>query len=309
MLSDSALLTFKAISTFINCLNEVFGKDHRSLKLYSHLINKTTLSNEKPIIKHIDSFRTFCTNNRNAIFSKDISKFSSPNITYSKRVYINIVEIFQDADFEASTIIWKHLLTISALCDPTGKARQILEERTASKKDNGEGGEEDFLKNIIGKVEEHVDPNANPMEAVSSIMKSGIFSELVGGMGNGLENGTLDLSKLMGTVQTMVSTLNDQANQDGAEGGEAVNMINKIIDKTGWVQHDPRRPSYHTKVYEWEVKQIEGPYFDKIKKEDVDKRHNNLLVVDKKSGCIFRSYPPHSRHYNIKDLLKNITSQ
>jgi len=229
MLSDSALLTFKAISTFINCLNEVFGKDHRSLKLYSHLINKTTLSNEKPIIKHIDSFRTFCTNNRNAIFSKDISKFSSPNITYSKRVYINIVEIFQDADFEASTIIWKHLLTISALCDPTGKARQILEERTASKKDNGEGGEEDFLKNIIGKVEEHVDPNANPMEAVSSIMKSGIFSELVGGMGNGLENGTLDLSKLMGTVQTMVSTLNDQANQDGAEGGEAVNMINNMV--------------------------------------------------------------------------------
>jgi hypothetical protein len=87
---------------------------------------------------------------------------------------------------------------------------------------------------------------------------------------------------------------------------ETINMINKIIDKTGWVQHDPRRPSYHTKVYEWEVKQIDGPYFDKKKKEDVDKHHNNLLVVDKKSGCIFRSYPPHSRHYNIKDLLKNI---
>ena len=85
-----------------------------------------------------------------------------------------------------------------------------------------------------------------------------------------------------------------------------INMINKIINKTGWVQHDPRRPSYHNKVYEWEVKQIEGPYFDKVKKEDVDKRHYNLLVVDKKSGCIFRSYPPHSRHYNIKDLLKNI---
>ena len=90
---------------------------------------------------------------------------------------------------------------------------------------------------------------------------------------------------------------------------ETINMINKIINKTGWTHHDPRRPSYHNKTYEWEVKQIEGLYFDKIKKEDVDKRHNNLLVVDKKSGCSYRSYPPHSRHYNIKDLLNNITSQ
>jgi hypothetical protein len=228
MLSDSALLTFKAISNFINCLNEVFGKDHRSLKLYAHLLNKTTLSNEKPIVKHIECFRTFCIENREAIFNKNIDAIKVANITYSKRVYINIVEIFTDADSDTKPIIWIHMLTISALCDPTGKARQILQERAASKKD-GEGQEEDFLKNIIGKVEEHVDPNANPMEAVTSIMKSGIFSELVGGMGNGLENGTLDLGKLMGTVQTMVSTLNENASQSNDGSGEAVQMINNMV--------------------------------------------------------------------------------
>jgi hypothetical protein len=92
-----------------------------------------------------------------------------------------------------------------------------------------------------------------------------------------------------------------------------INMINKIIDKTGWVQHDPRRPKYNSSVYVWKVKQIEGFHFDKMNKDeeelDIEKHHNNLLVVDKRSGCSFRSYPPHSRHYNIKDLLKNITYQ
>ena len=57
------------------------------------------------------------------------------------------------------------------------------------------------------------------MEAVASIMKSGVFAELVGGMGNGLQDGSLDLGKLMGTVQTMVSTLSGDGNGVGAPAG------------------------------------------------------------------------------------------
>ena len=36
--------------------------------------------------------------------------------------------------------------------------------------------------------------------------------------------------------------------------------------------------------------------------------HFNFIsdVKDKVTGWEYRSYPPHSRHYNIKDLLKNI---
>ena len=94
---------------------------------------------------------------------------------------------------------------------------------------------------------------------------------------------------------------------------ETINMINKIINKTGWIHHDPRRPSYNTFPYIWEVEQISGFHYKKMSKDkeelDVEKHHNNILVIDKKSGCSYRSYPPHSRHYNIKDLLKYITSQ
>lgn len=226
MSSDNSLIAFKAISNFTNDLFEVFGDLHRPLKLYSHLINKTTIAHDKAIQKHIEAFKSFCIANRDAISNKNIKDLSQSKISYSDRVYIDMKDILKHSDSQTTDTIWKHLLTISALVDPTGKAREILKEQ-ANKGDNN-GGEVDFLSNIISKVEEKVDPNSNPMEAVSSIMQSGIFTDLVNGMGNGLQDGSLDLGKLMGTVQNMVTKLSDDAGDK--EGGEqAVNMINTMM--------------------------------------------------------------------------------
>jgi hypothetical protein len=224
MSTDTSLITFKAISNFTNDLGDVFSETHRPLKLYSHLINKTTIAHDKPIQKHIEAFRLFCVANRDAIANKDVKGLSKHKISYSKRVFINMKQIFQHSDTETTSVIWRHLLTISALVDPTGQARKILKEQAES----GGGDEVNFLTDIISKVEDKVDPNANPMEAVASIMQSGIFTDLVSGMGNGLQDGSLDLGKLMGTVQTMVTKLSDDAGDK--EGGEqAMNMINTMM--------------------------------------------------------------------------------
>lgn len=223
---DTSLVTFKAISNFTTSLEEVFGKDERPLKLYVHLISKTTLSHEKAIHKHIEAFRLFCTANREALEARSVSKLVETKISYSERVYIDISRIFAAADKETTAIIWKHLLTISALVDPTGKARQILKD--AAEKGTSPATEANFLNDIIGKVEEHVDPDANPMEAVASIMKSGVFAELVGGMGNGLQDGSLDLGKLMGTVQSMVSTLSGEVGE-GKEGENPMELISTMM--------------------------------------------------------------------------------
>ena len=73
-MNDTSLVTFKAISNFTTCLDEVFGAQNRSLKLYAHLISKTTVQHEKPILKHIEAFRKFCVANRVAIEAQDIEK-------------------------------------------------------------------------------------------------------------------------------------------------------------------------------------------------------------------------------------------
>jgi len=228
MATDNYLIAFKAISNFTTCLGEVFGGTHRALKLYSHLISKTTFAHDVPIQKHIKAFSEFCVSNREAIASKNAQQLDPKIITYSARVYIDLGAILGDGDSDTRGVIWKHLLTISALVDPTGRAKEILQESISG---GGEDAHEaDFLSGIIGKVEEHVDPNASPMEAVSSIMKSGIFTELVGGMGNGLQDGSLDIGKLMGTVQKMVTTLNDQvpAGSGGGEG-DPMGLVNTMM--------------------------------------------------------------------------------
>ena len=224
---DTSLVTFKAISNFTTSLEEVFGKDERSLKLYVHLIGKTTLSHEKAIKKHLDAFRKFSIANRDALELRDATKLVESKITYSEKVYIDISKIFRIADKETKGVIWKHLLTISALVDPTGKARQIL--RNSAGKNKNTATEANFLNDIISKVEKHVDPDANPMEAVSSIMQSGIFAELVGGMGNGLQDGSLDLGKLMGTVQTMVTSLSGLESGENGDGDNPMDLINTMM--------------------------------------------------------------------------------
>ena len=229
MNSDSNLICFKAISNFVNELEESFAKKHRPLKLYARLVNKTTFSHEKAMNKHIQAFNKFCVSNRQSIIdnSKDLEMAL---ISYSNRVFINMEEIFKLTDKETEKMIWQHLLYISALVDPAGKAKEILKENMKTGKTGN--SEANFLTDIIDKVEKNVDPNANPMEAVSSIMQSGIFTDLIGSMNNGISNGSLDMGKLMGAVQGMVGQLGEKTSGD-PDAENAMNMINTMMSNMG----------------------------------------------------------------------------
>ena len=210
MNTDTSLVAFKAISSFINDLSDVFGDDQRSLKLYAHLISKTTLAHEIAITKHIDVFRDFCVKNRISIEAND-KNLNVNIIQYSDKVQIDMMEIFTKADKSTTKVIWKHLLIISAILDTAGQARKILKESA------GSGGEADFLSNIIEKIEKSVDPNADPMTAIASIMSSGVFTDLISGMGTGLQDGSLNIDKLMGSVQKMVSKMDGGSKNDNPE--------------------------------------------------------------------------------------------
>ena len=76
---------------------------------------------------------------------------------------------------------------------------------------------------------------------------------------------------------------------------ETIDNIKKIIGKQGWIVDFPTK-------FNWEIsKDIRINRNFKI-----ESHSNNILLKNKKTGWQYRSYPPHSRHYNIKDLLKNI---
>lgn len=83
-------------------------------------------------------------------------------------------------------------------------------------------------------------------------------------------------------LQNMIENKND-----------TIKQIKKIEGKQGWILDNPSE-------FNWDILVISKLNFD------VEDHHDNLTLKDKENHCKYRSYPPHSKHYNSKDLLKNI---
>ena len=230
MNTDFNLTIFKAITNFTNELGSIFSTRQHSLKLYCRLIKHTTISHEKSIQKHINIFRDFCFTNRNAILTKNEREFVRSTISYSDKVFINFSEIFRIADNETKNVIWSHFLIISAFVDPAGGAKAVLKQNAANKNETV-GNEDSFLLDIFNKVEQNIGTSTNPMEAVSSIMQNGVFSDLVSSMNNGFQDGSLNIGRLMGTVQTLITSINDDVkNIPGQENSSNdFNMLNSTL--------------------------------------------------------------------------------
>jgi hypothetical protein len=226
---NSNLIAFKAISVFVNQLSSAFSDTIHSIKLYDHLISKTTLTHDKVIKKHIEIFKDFCITNREGIINKNIKSFVKFRIQYSEKVFIDLANIFEHSDRDTNKVIWNHLLTISAILDPEGKAKEVL-------KSNEDSKETDFIEDIISKVEDHVKPGSNPLEAVSAIMSSGVFTDIMSGMNSGMKDGSLDLGKLMGSVQKICTKMGADL-PEGKEGEPnpmaMLNMIGGMLKPQG----------------------------------------------------------------------------
>lgn len=229
MASDSSLLAFKAISSFVSELSHIFGEKQRPLKLLAHLISKTTLSHTKVIERYALIFREFCVLNRDAILNKDAKLIKQSKIIYSERLYIEIAPILKIADNDTKQTIWRHLLLISAHLDPESNAKQMIKslvpalggDKGNSFKVNGDGKEAEFISNLMSKIDGAFSPgeteNLNPQNAIMKIMQTGLFTDIMSGLNSGLNDGSLNLQRLLGTVQDMVS--NNQREKEGEEGG------------------------------------------------------------------------------------------
>jgi len=225
-------VVFNSIIGFVNELASIFDSYHNPLKLYNHLINKTPASQGEIIKKHVAIFKIFCTKNKEAILTKNKNKLNEPIIKYSNKVYINMQVIFKKSDQENSDVIWKHLLCILTLFGDAD-AKNLLKNPTPSVSlpsvslpPSTTGNEKEFIESLASRIEETIDPNiSNPMEAVTAIMNSGLFTELVGNMQNGVENGNIDLTKLFGAMQGMVSNMGQPTNPETANMSNMLNMM------------------------------------------------------------------------------------
>jgi hypothetical protein len=213
--------SFRAIKSFVKDAASIFGDDFHELKLYNHLLEKT--NDEKhsvAISKHLDVFSDFCIKQRKALLEKNIFYLENVKITYSPKIFIDIGAIIKSTDDDTRNAIWKHLLTISALLDPAAKAKEILK--------NDVSNESNLITDIINKVEANIEinENTNPLDAVSTLMNSNVFGDLISGMNSKLQDGSIDLSKLLGTVEQLCSNMEGG---DGTDGKNLFSMLKTLV--------------------------------------------------------------------------------
>lgn len=210
-LNSTEISTFGTIFNFISELNNVYGEEQHSLLLFNHFIKKVNLSHVTTVRNIIQVFKDFCLTNKQCIQDKN-EQLENPVIKLSDKVYIDMKDIFDRSDKDTNPVIWNHILAISLQVDPSGRIKDILRKNL-----NQHGTKEsNFLTKIIDQVEDHIDPNdENPMNAVNSILKSGIFGDLMSSMSQGLSDGSLDIGKLLGAVQDVTSGMSGSDNTGG----------------------------------------------------------------------------------------------
>lgn len=221
-MDNNTALAFNTICNFIRDLSASFGNKQKSLLLYGHLIEKTGLIHIDPVKKHINIFKKYIEENQEAIENRDKSKFNSTSISYSDKVAIDLKGVFSMCDKEEEKVVWNHLLTISAVLNPLGNAKQILKDLTASSSKKKGGGsdfnEDNFLKNIMDKIGSEVEncdtENMNPMQMIGSMMSSGALNDIFQTISSGLNEGNLDLGSMMNSMQSLVGNLNTMVNEN-----------------------------------------------------------------------------------------------
>ena len=208
--------TFNSIKTFVYNLNECYGDDYNGLSLYNTLLQKTTNSHTEFISKTINIFKNFCYDNENYILNKT-KDMSSPKIVFSDKIFIDMKLILDECDNSEKETIWKHIALIYSHYNPHNNVKEMLTQKP--------NNESNFIKDMINKVEDTIEGDniSNPMEAITKMMTSGVFSELVGNMTNGLQSGDLNIGSLLGSVNDMVGTMN------GGNDNSGMNLVSEDV--------------------------------------------------------------------------------
>jgi len=231
-MDDKTLLGFKALTTFVIELSSMFGEKHRPLKLYAHLLGKTTLAHDKAIHKHTNACVDFCIKNREAIYNKNTAAFVTNTITYSTKAYIDIKKIISIADKDTKDVIWAHLLTISAILDTEGRAKQILKD--LPKKGGGRLDLSSLLGPLMTTIASNTGNSTDPNAMLSNLMSGGGLESIMALVSNlGQDGGQIDTGSLINSLSTTLQTLNKSSGSDPifdsiskqlqsvSEGGEA----------------------------------------------------------------------------------------
>lgn len=237
---------FKAIVEFVQDLHTEYGVRHKSIALYHRLLERTGVNDVDPITKHIDCFRRFLVANQDALATADHRLLEEPQIVYTpNKVFIDLRALFTEADQATTNTMWKHLLVIWSLIDPTSDAKKHLSSLTDQEAAssaaagpassfindfcNDGSNESKFLADIVSKVENSIGniDTANPLQTVTTLFQNGIFTDLLSGLQSGIQTGSLDPGRMIQSITGI--TKKASAQTPGGIPPELGNLMSSLM--------------------------------------------------------------------------------
>jgi len=224
---DNAVETFSAIKTFVDDLHSVFS-NNKAFSLYHRLLQHVKPEDTEAMRKFIIGFDVFLRiYDTNLIDDKLKTLPQNTQIAYgtNKKIYIDISYFCNKADDDTLAVIRSHLLTISAILIPKDtKFDELSKIPFAAAAAAAAGGDKSFLSgipvdtttsegrfvaSIVSKARgtmEGLDPS-NPTQAMVGLLQGGVIQDMIGGINSGLENGSLDIKKMVGSLQGAMNSL------------------------------------------------------------------------------------------------------
>ena len=210
---------FDNIKEFINdiseCLNDIqYDKYQKLVELTDPELHESAFQ------KHIDVFKTFLTENQEAIESMDETKFNNKIIRYSDNVYMDIGVAFEKMKDEHKNI-WNHLLVLSDTLVDNSKAMDVLVGMKAKS-----SGPVDMIFNLVDKVSQNINVNEddNIDDVIKNVLDSGIVQDVYKEINTEIQNGNFDMSQMMGLVSGL---LQGQGQGQGLNLKDILSSMNK----------------------------------------------------------------------------------
>lgn len=211
-------LLLKKFVQFVEDLNNVFGQKTKSIKMYSIVLSKlfelsenTDQKNDTQdrINQHLTILQNFLSTNNDAIIKQDQSLLKETKLKYSDSIYIDIEMVLNHS--EEKSAIWKHLLLLTSLSEPSSKAKDVL---TNLLEEDSE--ENKIIKNIASKLESPeimeklggMNMSSNPFDMISTLTSSGLMDSIMGGVSGDIQK--VNPKKLIGTMRNMLDAISSQ---------------------------------------------------------------------------------------------------
>lgn len=205
---------FEAITAFVGDLWNVHQTNKPTpLALYHRMIKHINKEHSESGIKDsVNGFIEFFSKYEKCILENNLDSIPrGVTIRYgrSEKVFLEIQKYIHQSsnDLETRDAIRKHLITISSILEPDTRKFEELEKKNGLNIDDTTP-EGKFLSNIMKDAQNSVGDvnNDNPTAAMASIFTN-VVPNLIGGLQSGVNSGNLDMYKLMGTMQQVLSSI------------------------------------------------------------------------------------------------------